>query len=100
MGATSAGLVAKGSIDVYKSAYICVCKRKSMRTNIDINDKLIQRALEISHLKTKKAVVELALQEYIDRQARQRLLSLFGKVEWDGDLNQIRTDSTPNDWDQ
>ncbi|WP_460933403.1 type II toxin-antitoxin system VapB family antitoxin [Spirosoma humi] len=53
-----------------------------MRTNIDINDQLIQKALEISHLKTKKAVVELALQEYIDRQARQRLLSLFGKVEW------------------
>ncbi|RYF63567.1 MAG: type II toxin-antitoxin system VapB family antitoxin [Cytophagaceae bacterium] len=71
-----------------------------MRTNIDINDQLIQKALEVSNLKTKKAVVELALQEYVDRQARQKLLSLFGKVEWDGDLNQMRTELTPNDWDQ
>ncbi|GAB3018163.1 type II toxin-antitoxin system VapB family antitoxin [Spirosoma pulveris] len=71
-----------------------------MRTNIDINDELIQRALEMSHLKTKKAVVELALQQYIERQARQNLLSLFGKVQWDGDLEQMRTDTTPNDQDR
>jgi Arc/MetJ family transcription regulator len=71
-----------------------------MRTNIDIDDQLLQRAMAISHLKTKKAIVELALQEYINRQARQNLLSLFGKVEWDGDLEQMRTESTPNEWDQ
>ena len=71
-----------------------------MRTNIDINDELIQRALEISHLKAKKAVVELALKQYIERQARQNLLSLFGKVQWEGDLEQMRTDNTPNDWDR
>ncbi|MFD2933397.1 type II toxin-antitoxin system VapB family antitoxin [Spirosoma flavum] len=35
-----------------------------MRTNIDISDELLQIAMEISHAKTKKAVVELALQEY------------------------------------
>ncbi|GAB3513488.1 type II toxin-antitoxin system VapB family antitoxin [Spirosoma knui] len=71
-----------------------------MRTNIDIDDQLLQRAMALSHLKTKKAIVELALQEYINRQARQNLLSLFGKVEWDGDLEKMRTDLTPNEWDQ
>lgn len=32
-----------------------------MRMNIDINDKLLHKAMEMSHLKTKKAVIELAL---------------------------------------
>lgn len=71
-----------------------------MRTNIDISDELIQTALEISHLKTKKAIVELALQEYINMMRRRDLLSLRGKVQWDGDLNQMRTDETPSEWDQ
>ena len=56
--------------------------------------------MAISQLKTKKSIVELALKEYIDRQARQNLLSLFGKVEWVGDLEQMRTDTTPNEWDR
>lgn len=71
-----------------------------MRTYIAINDELMQRALEISYLKTREAVAELALQQYIERQARQNLLSLFGKVTWEGDLEQMRTDTTPNDWDR
>lgn len=71
-----------------------------MRTNIDISDELLQKAMTMSRLKTKKAIVELALQEYIERQARLDLLSLFGKVRWDGDLEQMRTDETPNEWDQ
>ena len=83
----------KNSIFVYNL-------RKVMRTNIDINDELLQKAMEVSHLKTKKAIVELALKEYVDRQARLDLLSLFGKVEWVGDLEQMRTDTTPNDWDR
>lgn len=57
-----------------------------MRTNIDINDELLQKAVVFSRLKTKKAIVELALQEYVNRQARLDLLSLFGKVQWDSDL--------------
>ncbi|MVM35334.1 type II toxin-antitoxin system VapB family antitoxin [Spirosoma sp. HMF4905] len=71
-----------------------------MRTNIDISDELLQVAMEISHIKTKKAVVELALQEYINMMRRKDLASLFGQVEWEGDLNQIRTDTTLNEWDQ
>ena len=71
-----------------------------MRTNIDINDELIQTAMEVSQLKTKKAAVELALREYINMIRRQKLASMFGQVVWDGDLNQMRTDSTPTEWDQ
>ncbi|WP_461104779.1 type II toxin-antitoxin system VapB family antitoxin [Spirosoma koreense] len=71
-----------------------------MRTNIDINDGLLEKALKMSKLKTKKAVVELALQEYINTMRRRDLLSLRGKVQWDGDLEQMRTDNAPNEWGQ
>lgn len=71
-----------------------------MRTNIDINDDLLRKAMEMSEIKTKKAIVELALQEYINMKRRQDLIALFGNVNWDGDLNQMRTDTTPNEWDQ
>ncbi|GAB3694556.1 type II toxin-antitoxin system VapB family antitoxin [Spirosoma flavus] len=71
-----------------------------MRTNIDINDELIQEAMEISHTKTKKATVELALHEYIKMMRRRDLLNLRGKVQWEGDLDQMRTDDTPNGWDK
>lgn len=56
--------------------------------------------MEMSEIKTKKAIVELALQEYINMKRRQDLIALFGNVNWDGDLNQMRTDTTPNEWDQ
>lgn len=71
-----------------------------MRTNVNVNDELVQKAMAISRLSTKEAVVEVALQQYIERQARQNLLSLFGKVNWEGDLEQMRTNTAPNDWDQ
>ena len=71
-----------------------------MRTNIDINDELMQEAMEVSQLKTKKAAVELALKEYINMARRQDLASMFGQVIWEGDLSQMRTDTTPTEWDQ
>ena len=71
-----------------------------MRTNIDINDELLQVAMQIGHTKTKKATIELALQEYINMMRRKDLLSMFGQVEWDGNLSEMRTNTTPNEWDQ
>lgn len=71
-----------------------------MRTNIDINDDLLRKAMEMGEIKTKKAIVELALQEYINMKRRQDLISLFGKVRWDGDLELMRTDTTLTEWDQ
>lgn len=57
-----------------------------MRTNIDLDDDLIQEALRLSGLRTKKAVVDKALETFI-RCAREReALEMFGKLEWEGDL--------------
>ena len=62
-----------------------------MRTNIEINDELMKQAMEFSKLKTKKEIVEAALHEYIRKCAREELASLRGKIQWDGDLEQMRT---------
>jgi Arc/MetJ family transcription regulator len=57
-----------------------------MRTNIDIDDALIEEARRISGLRTKKAVVDRALETFI-RCAREReALEMFGKLQWTGDL--------------
>ena len=62
-----------------------------MRTNIDIDDKLMKDALKLSGLKSKKEIVNEALEEYVKFKKRQRLKDLQGKVEWIGDLDKMRT---------
>jgi Arc/MetJ family transcription regulator len=62
-----------------------------MRTNIEIDDALIAEAQSLSHLKTKKKIVEEAVKSYIALLKRQNMVDLFGKVEWVGDLNEMRT---------
>jgi Arc/MetJ family transcription regulator len=54
-----------------------------MATNLSIDPDLIQRALEVSGERTKKAAVTKALQEFIARRRQKRLLDLLGKLEWD-----------------
>ncbi len=58
-----------------------------MATNLDINEKLLDEALRIGRNRTKKATVEQALQEYIQRRKQQRILKLFGKIEYDSSYN-------------
>lgn len=54
-----------------------------MATNLSIDPELIDRALEVSGERTKKAAVTLALQEFVARRRQKRLLELMGKLEWD-----------------
>lgn len=54
-----------------------------MRTNIDINDDLMATAQRLSKIKTKKLVVEKALQVYIALENQKKVLDLWGKVELD-----------------
>ncbi|HEY3547330.1 MAG TPA: type II toxin-antitoxin system VapB family antitoxin [Propionicimonas sp.] len=54
-----------------------------MATNLAIDPALIDRALEVSGEKTKKAAVTLALQEFIARREQRRLLDLVGTLDWD-----------------
>lgn len=54
-----------------------------MATNLSIDPELIERALEVSGERTKKAAVTKALEEFIARRRQKRLLELVGKLEWD-----------------
>ena len=54
-----------------------------MPTNLAIDDQLIERAREVSGLRTKKAVVTQALMEYIQKRQQSKVLALFGTVDYD-----------------
>jgi Arc/MetJ family transcription regulator len=61
-----------------------------MRTNIDIDDEWMTKALKLSKNKTKKEILNIALEAYVKYQLRLKLLSLQGKVKWVGNLNKMR----------
>ena len=54
-----------------------------MATNLSIDPRLIEQALEVSGERTKKAAVTKALREFVARRRQKRLLELMGKLEWD-----------------
>ena len=54
-----------------------------MATNLSIDPALIERALEVSGERTKKAAVTRALEEFIARRGQKRVVELMGKLEWD-----------------
>lgn len=63
-----------------------------MRTNIVIDDDLINEAMALSRLKTKKAVVESGLKLLVQMKKQKRIKNLRGKLRWDGDLDSMRLD--------
>ena len=63
-----------------------------MRTNIDIEDKLMKDTLRATGLKTKREVVELGLRTLLRLRQQQEIRRLRGKLNWQGDLGAMRTD--------
>jgi len=61
-----------------------------MRTNIDIDERLMRDAMEATNLKSKKEIVHVALEELIRLKKRKSILRYRGKAKWDGDLDQMR----------
>jgi Arc/MetJ family transcription regulator len=60
------------------------------RTNIVLDDKLVDKGLKITGLRTKRELVDLALRELIRKEDQRSILSLEGKIRWEGDLDDIR----------
>ncbi len=56
-----------------------------MATNLAIDDKLLEEALSISGLKTKKDTVNYALKEFVNRRKQLEIIGLFGKLDPDPD---------------
>ena len=61
-----------------------------MRTNIVIDDQLLERALRATGLKTKRAVVEAGLRMLLHLKGQEDILRLVGRVRWEGDLEVSR----------
>lgn len=61
-----------------------------MRTNIEIDDKLMKTAQQLSKIKTKKELVTLALESFIKELRRKEMLKLEGKINWEGNLDEMR----------
>jgi Arc/MetJ family transcription regulator len=63
-----------------------------MRTNIVIDDKLMQETLLATGLKSKRDVVELGLQTLLMLRRQAEIRRFRGKLDWQGDLEAMRTD--------
>ena len=62
-----------------------------MRTNIVIDEKLIKKASKVLGTKTKRETVEAALRKAINLSEQANIKKLFGKVRWEGDLDEMRS---------
>jgi Arc/MetJ family transcription regulator len=62
-----------------------------MRTNIEIDDKLMKKALRATGEKTKRAAVETALRIAVNLHEQEKVRELRGIAQWEGDLEQSRT---------
>jgi len=63
-----------------------------MRTNIEIDDKLMKDALRLTGAKTKREAVEMGLRTLLRLRQQEELRQLKGKLQWEGDLDAMRTD--------
>jgi Arc/MetJ family transcription regulator len=54
-----------------------------MPTNLAISDELLEEALQLGGHRTKKATVNEALKEYIQRRKQRKILDLFGQIDYD-----------------
>ena len=61
-----------------------------MRTNIEIDDSLIEKAMHLINARTKKETVAMALEELIKAAKRKKFLLLKGNILWEGNLSTMR----------
>jgi Arc/MetJ family transcription regulator len=61
-----------------------------MRTNIEIDDDVLQEVRRLTGARTKREAVDLALRELVARYRRLEILKIRGKVRWEGDLKTSR----------
>ncbi|WP_448596805.1 type II toxin-antitoxin system VapB family antitoxin [Thermoleptolyngbya sp.] len=65
-----------------------------MRTNVELDDALLEEAFRLTHVRTKKELLHLALQALIAAQKKRNLLELSGQVQFAPDFDPaiLRTD--------
>lgn len=61
-----------------------------MRTNIEIDDELMADALRLTGLRTKREAVDQALRLMVRLERQRSVRELYGKLDWEGDLDEMR----------
>lgn len=61
------------------------------RTNVVLNEDLVEAGLELTGLKSRRALIDYALRELLRRESQKKILELKGKVQWEGDLSSMRS---------
>jgi Arc/MetJ family transcription regulator len=65
-------------------------REATVRTTLNIDDVALADAMKVARGKTKTAVINEALQEYVRRRRVRRLLEFRGRARWRGDLDALR----------
>ena len=60
------------------------------RTNIELDDRLINQGLKVFKCKSKRELVDLALKELLKSAKRKEILSVRGRIYWQGNLDESR----------
>ena len=61
-----------------------------MRTTLEIPEDLMNRAMTVTHAKTKTELIKIALENLIDQEKRKKIKKYHGKVDLDMDLDSLR----------
>jgi Arc/MetJ family transcription regulator len=62
------------------------------RTNVVLDEKLVESCFKVTGIKTRRALIDHALRELLRHESQVKILALKGKVNWDGDLSEWRGD--------
>jgi len=62
----------------------------TIRTQVLLDKEILEQALQITHLKNKRELLDYALRELIRHEKQKKLLDLKGTICWEGDLNAMR----------
>jgi Arc/MetJ family transcription regulator len=60
------------------------------RTNVELDEKLIIEGMRLFKKRTKKELIHFALSELIRREKAKGILDLEGRIDWEGDLKEMR----------
>ncbi len=64
-----------------------MCNVLHMATNIQLDDRLLKKAMSLSGIRTKKDIVHEALTEFVRKREQMKILDFFGTVDFDPDYH-------------
>ena len=62
-----------------------------MRTNVELDDVLVKKAMNLTKISTKRALINKALEELINSNTRKGILKYMNSDIWEGNLSEMRS---------